>query len=364
MFAIRISLLSGLCLVVTACVGPRTPETLAHSNMKKSVVWEGTASGGVRAIQLTDLRPAEEPEVAVLSQMRIRFLARDSYEVVEEHLLRTKDGKVVALGMNPELVDANRDGAYEVLQRGNKFSEVGLIGHSGHLLWSFQPDPNFQSNELMAADVDGDGRQEFYSSGFTGLYRLNPEGEIEWRYEAPEHASLPWISDVEVLPDPVSGEKRLLALYDNTLVVLNAGGEVLRSFRPGYRFNKYEVVEWNGVPLIMTGYPGGVIVMMDSTGETVATFGLGGFRPNRETQATSVRFEASREAYLAILAHSKGAVRNSQLTILSPEHEVVYREVLGRTRGLLALKKPGTDAEVLLVGDGPHAVLEYRMEGE
>jgi hypothetical protein len=43
----------------------------------------------------------------------------------------------------------------------------------------------------------------------------------------------------------------------------------------------------------------------------------------------------------------------STLCIFSPEKEIVYQELLNITTGLLAVKLPSSDREILLVGDGP-----------
>jgi len=76
--------------------------------------------------------------------------------------------------------------------------------------------------------------------------------------------------------------------------------------------------------------------------------------------ATPVRFVAAKDAYFAVLLDPGSEYVQSILYIFSPTGQLVYEEVLKKSRGIFALDT-GDDSELLLVGEGSTTVWAYTV---
>jgi len=77
-------------------------------------------------------------------------------------------------------------------------------------------------------------------------------------------------------------------------------------------------------------------------------------------RGTAVRFNGSESAHLAVLTKFNAPSRRSMLSVFSPQGQLIYQELLDRSRGICAARDSDGDGEVLLVGNGP-AVYSYRL---
>ena len=68
-----------------------------------------------------------------------------------------------------------------VVQTGGGFSRTLLQDLNGQQLWEYRPDPRLAPDTLRPADLDGDGRIEFYASSIDSIARLDSDGREVWR---------------------------------------------------------------------------------------------------------------------------------------------------------------------------------------
>ena len=68
-----------------------------------------------------------------------------------------------------------------VAQTGGGYSRTRVQDLNGAELWEYHPDPKLSPDALRPADLEGDGRVEFYGSSTTFLARLDEGGREVWR---------------------------------------------------------------------------------------------------------------------------------------------------------------------------------------
>ena len=74
---------------------------------------------------------------------------------------------------------------------------------------------------------------------------------------------------------------------------------------------------------------------------------------------TPVKFFSDQAPYFAVLAKYSSSVGQSELCIFNPMRELVYKELIRNTKGILAIDVKNTKRQRLLVGDRDK-VYEYR----
>ncbi|HVQ12952.1 MAG TPA: hypothetical protein VMS40_05150, partial [Vicinamibacterales bacterium] len=77
-----------------------------------------------------------------------------------------------------------------VAQTGGGFSRTLLQDLNGVEIWEYRPNSRLAPDALRPADLDRDGRVEFYASSTEGIARLDSEGHEVWRRPAPNAALL------------------------------------------------------------------------------------------------------------------------------------------------------------------------------
>ena len=84
------------------------------------------------------------------------------------------------------------DGAIVIAQTGGGYSRTLVRGLDGSALWEYSPHPKLPPDSLDPADLDGDGRIEFYAAFADGITRLDGGGREMWRQPArlPDLAAL------------------------------------------------------------------------------------------------------------------------------------------------------------------------------
>ncbi|MHC4418404.1 MAG: hypothetical protein ACYSU6_07430 [Planctomycetota bacterium] len=81
-----------------------------------------------------------------------------------------------------------------------------------------------------------------------------------------------------------------------------------------------------------------------------------------------VRFSEDKAPYLAVLADYGSQNREAVLCIFSPDMKLVYKELLHKTRGILATRSKSSKNQMLLVGDYDYdkwqgIVYKYELAG-
>lgn len=227
-YAFQVLVFITVSSVISCSAKPKPQVVINNNNFHKETIWEGFARGGIKNIQLTDLRPSQEQEIAIIGQTGVYFLLPKTYGLVDTHNFINKSGETIWFGLNPKLIDANNDGKYEIVKMGGGFGDVGLLSHSGETLWTFKPDLELNPDKMLAADLNGDQIQEFYVAGSSGLYRLDDTSKIVWEIKT-KAATLPWFYDIDVLTNSKTQKKYLLVLNNNTFYVIDAEGKYLEN---------------------------------------------------------------------------------------------------------------------------------------
>ena len=166
-------------VVIEGCASsPQPPRVVIDSTaVAKTAVFTERVRGTVKTIQKGDFHSNPGDEIAVVGQMDVWLLSADNYELVEKYEI----AEDTILGLTPRLVDVNGDGRYEIMKGGGGYGDVGVIDPQGRTIWKFQPDPDLPPMRMVPADLDTDSSLEFYVADYTGLYRLNSDGSVEWK---------------------------------------------------------------------------------------------------------------------------------------------------------------------------------------
>lgn len=265
----------------------------------------------------------------------------------------------------PALLNLDADENPEIILRGGGFGGVGIVDSDGRHMWSksgsfAQP---FTANSMAGGDLDQDGTFEFYVAARSGLYRLDCQGAEVWRHT---HSNdIYW--HVEVY-DQVSGIDPEVVSYLQSsegkgyLEVRDPNGLLLRRIGPlnirRFRILKWSTPEWRYH--ILT-YVGKTILVLDPAGHIVFDHKISWLRDGGfGVEGTLVKLSDDCPALVAVLTGTRAGLRRSIFSLFSLNGSLVYQEILGYSRGLLAIRLTSdAKGESLLVGDGIGKILIY-----
>jgi len=355
-YLIFLTIVPGCSVVVP---GPQL--VIDSGNIEKRVVFEDTIRGCVKKIQLTDFHPSPGPEISIMGQTGIWFLSPRDYKSIETYRFNDAEGEPIWFGLNPELLDINDDGIYEIMQGGGGFGEVGLLDSKGNMLWSFQPDPKLPPKRMVPGDLNADKTYEFYVADYRGLYQLNDKGKVMWKVNGETSRSQSF-HDVKIFTDKKAGRRYLITVVDDGVFqIYDFRGKKIRQFPTGFQIYKFEIVEWKEKVFILAGYFRRKAVLMDLSGKVVYEFRLENFPLYHAPQGVAVNFSPTESEYMVLLAHSRSSVGLTQLNIISPDGRIIYQEIINDADGFIPLDISDKNKEVLIIGDGHKKVLEYKM---
>ncbi|MCX6338806.1 MAG: hypothetical protein NTX71_02660 [Candidatus Aureabacteria bacterium] len=280
--------------------------------IKKNPVLTGGIPGGlpgrVNKIQVVNFSPKTGNEIAILGSTRITMLSCENYRISKNLSFAinftTKKSPLGIPGINPELVDVDGDGTFEIMRGGGGFSDVGLLDDKGNPLWIFQPNPGrHTTNKLIYGDLNKDGAIEFYAADRKGLYQLDPKGKVV------KKISDTWISDINIVDDPHREKSLLVALtHRKEFQMFDFNGDLVRRFTPAYHFSHFDIVNWPSGPNILIGVEGfhrWKIVLIDLDGNTIFDQMLTDFWLSHGPEGVAVRFGEKEQPYLAVVGHTK-----------------------------------------------------------
>ena len=338
--------------------GKQHEVTVDEMHVTKNAVLEDCIVGGVRKIQIGDFDPSPGDEIAVLGQFRIWILSCDDYRLIKSYSFKTDEGKPFSFGICPALVDVNHDGSYEIVKGGGGVDEVSLLDAMGKTLWTFDSGARSKPYKMIAGDLNGDNNVEFYVADRTGLYQLDIRGNIINKF------SSAWINDIDISDDVSLHSPQLIALtHKGEFLCFNFDGKVVSTLKPSYKVRRFEIVSCPNWPniLIGEGFFRWNIHLLNFRGVDIFNYKLSIFWSYYGPQGVGVRFNKEEAPYLAILGHAKVPEYLSQFNVFSPSGELVYQEVLGKTRGLCVNSCAKDGNQVLLVGDGNTTVWAYSL---
>jgi hypothetical protein len=236
-----------------------------------------------------------------------------------------------------------RDGAELVIvQTGGGYSEVEVLALDGRSRWRFRPDPDLTPVALLARDLDGDGRLEFYAASRSSVYRLDGEGKVVWEREDKN-----LVNALDARGADASGAGRLLTVtLPGQLRLWDVEGRVVAHLTlPGDEY-RYKLVDWPRPGSIVGGSR--AVKVFDPTGHLLFERALGDFRL---ADAVAVP-DGEGGPFLAVLGAAPRDVGLWRLLVFSAAGETVYDEVLARGITLLTALDGAGRRSLLVAGDG------------
>ena len=235
---------------------------------------------------------------------------------------------------------------------------VGLLGVNGSPLWMHKFSEKENVNSITSGDLDKNGELEFYVATYDGLYQLDTSGKIVWKKSDTAY-------DVAIFDPGESKDPLVVARCPQPILrgmhylqFRNYRGELIKEVKPKVDIMGIEFVQWPLQWNMVTRNRN--IYILDLEGNVVLQDKIG--YAIFDHRATTVRFFEDQSTYLAVIGRLRARYHRAILCIYSPDGKVFYKEIIGKTTGLLAKKSPNSKCETLLVGDGPGMVYEYRPQ--
>jgi hypothetical protein len=221
-----------------------------------------------------------------------------------------------------------------VAQTGGGFSRTRLQDLNGRELWEYRPNPRLTPDTLRPADLDGDGRVEFYASSIDGIARLDSDGREVWRRPTTNAALL------EILQRTSDGPA--------WIVVSEYGRRVLVWDENGRQLTELAVAAENSPVSVVDSFAGRSFIhggksarAFDLQGKALFEIPLGEFTLS---MAAGVRLSASEKPHLAFVGSTDRDTSRYRLLIVDSMRHAVYDEVFDNyPRVLVARQADGSD---------------------
>lgn len=236
---------------------------------------------------------------------------------------------------------ARLDGRVVVVQTGGGFSETAVRELDGTTLWTRKPDPRLAPDALKPADLDGDGRLEFYTSSNGTIARLDGSGKEVWTKStrngslsatAPRTGGTPaWVVAHE---------------YGRRALVWDENGAPLAEIPLGARVAPRAIVDWpatRGIALLGEG-----LTILGLDGKPSFTRALTHLSL---TDAVSFRPAPGAKPLLAATFAAPPNVKRWALLILDAEGRELYREIQDRPTALFKARRPDGGETLLVSGE-------------
>jgi hypothetical protein len=249
------------------------------------------------------------------------------------------------------LVDIDRDGVTEFLNRGHHLNPVILFDAKGRVRWKYDL---FMKNDAAAGDMNGDGRPEIVVGfgGGEGVHLLDSSGKRIWQKEDGN------VWRVEMLDTNDDGKMEI--------VHSNAGGELTARDFSGKTLwvrnhdvyvGHFSLTRWadDAYPRHILALDDGAIHLFDRQGNPTTRLEASGVERLGDAFGTTVRFSGREAFYATIIAYPLWD--RSLFFIHGLKGQLLFKEVIpSECSAILAL--PKDKFERLLVGC-TGKVLEY-----
>jgi len=340
-------------------------EFLARSVIYAQSEGDTTRMGYIKGIQPIDEAMRHAAKLAVFDQENLWIL--DLHGGTAQCELDYRKHGYFA---RPLLIDVDGDGSREIACRGGGFSDVALLDATGNVEWRIPGNykRDVTANSMAVGDLDRDGTAELYVANTNGLQSLSADGSTRWR--AGGEREIFW--HVEVFDSNLPSTHQVVASVQphgrhqpKYLDFFQSHGELVRRVMPGRPFTDFRLVRWQTTtaPMCILVRSGSKLALLNDEGAVIWEYHIprkygSGFG----IEATLVRFSDNSDPCLAVLLGTRSAWRRSILCVFSLNGELLYQEILGETRGLLATRLEGASAkgQVLLTGNGVGTLVAYQ----
>lgn len=227
-----------------------------------------------------------------------------------------------------------------ISQTGGGFQDTEVRDADGTLRWQYRPEPNLPPSALQPADLDADGRPEWYGITHTFVARLDGSGHEVWRAPAVNAGLLALV--------PPSGQEPawvVAADYSRQVLVWSPQGETIAKV-PITAAAPLAVVDFPDVRSIVFG--GSSVRGVDLSARVTFELPLDGLAAS---QALDVRFTPEGVAHLALVTSAPRDVRRYRLQVWAADAtapQLVYEELLDGLPSIFKARTPVGD--VLFAG--------------
>ena len=228
-----------------------------------------------------------------------------------------------------------------VAQTGGGYQDTEVHDLDGRLLWRYRPDANLPPTTMKPADLDGDGRPEFYASSTNAIARLDENGQEVWRRPL----------SLGSLVAALAKEGRRPAW----VVTYNAGGraavwsdagEALGEIRLSSDSRALGAGDWRNDRVLLAG--GTTLRTITLDGREQFSYTLPDFTFNG---AAVVRLRADAPPYLAAIAAAPRDVGRWRVLVFSADGRIVFDEIAGAPVRLLTARRADGSEALLLATD-------------
>jgi hypothetical protein len=328
----------------------RFPIVAVHEiNFVKRIVYPCCSLGRVEVLALDNFDSKAGNEIAVFGNAGIALLKPVDYSIKSKFDFAHEECDS-CVHMHPYLVP---DGRGSILVA----SSDGVADRRGHLLWALKasgftrlvpiqrsaPDPVFvaydRGERVDLHDIDG-----------KVLWSVELGVSDVGAYVTPEGQRLPFA---------ITGYGR-----SGRVIVYDLNGSVQKQISvPDWALN-VESIAWPRAGHLLVGHGDGIAVL-DPDGHEIFTHSIRGtsFNPYHGPNGAAVRFDPSKEPYLALMNHGSSGYARSVLLIFDPSGHLVWQEEVNRLGAILAVPAADGKGEILLVG-GIDGVTQYSLSAQ
>ncbi len=337
--------------LLTGCVSPKIGVIKGSELFTKSIYYSNSSMVDITNIDKINYPISSNSQLAVFDQFAVYVLDNMG------HLNKKINFKLPHGCLNAFLI---KNGSQNSDLIGIRTSDrVFVLNHNGEEVWHYKLQEKSQFiNDFTVGDLNNDGEVEFYIATSNGLLQLNLNGEKVWEKTG-------WIRNVLFLNEGKDKNNYIVShIDDSRLMFWNYEGKLLREVDPEVKFLHIELCDWptDGHFLVSRG---SAFYVIDIKGAVVFNYKLGSFFDLSDyrvfsLKGASARLFQSQENYFAVITSSSSRYDRSTLMIFTQAGNLLYKEILHQTRGLMALPLGDFKRDVLLVGDGAGKVYKYQ----
>jgi hypothetical protein len=309
---------------------------------KKTLFYYGSDMSGITHLICEELDSELGPDIGIFTSETLRILDLDgNYKDNIQFRWRS--------GISEPAIRLKKEGGFEIIARGLSF--LGVMDQKGRPMWAYNPE-GFGS--MATGDLNQDNLPEYYVAA-SNLVQLNEKGEKTWEISKKRLS----YNYVEVL-ESLNGKKPLLVVSDlgDAVQFLDYQGKVIREIISEQRLSDFQILFWMDQALFLTA-DDNEIFLINLDGKIAFRYKLPHCpTPIYRRRGVPLRLSDGK-IYLAIVADFSSVTGLSMLCLFSPDKELVYQELIKTTTGILAVKFPSSEGEILLVGSGPGRVYKY-----
>jgi hypothetical protein len=307
--------------------------------LSKSVYVEDSRLGTISDIAFGKFSPKPAASIAIAGN-RGALLLDDNAKAKAYVKFSVRAGHTV-------IVDVDKDGSPEYLNRGGGWQKVSLHDNSGNTVWTVGGMPAV--NDIAAGDINRDGILEFvvgYNGG-GGVRLLDRNAKEIWK----QSGSNVW--HVEFVD--LNSDGNLKIMHSNAageMTIRDKDGEIISKSKPEPYFSHFSLCRWpnkSAQQFALLAYNNNIWVL-DFSGKTAARLDTTIPVSYGHARGVPVKFKSDHPEYFAVLVDFH-TWKKSVLYVYGADKKPVYQEIIPEAcASIAALSGNMKDQDSLLVG--------------